>query len=73
LLSKDKNGRTPLDLAINSNETPAVVTLPRKLTTAYEHSHFSGLIRLCGTSDPLQALAVRSTNDLRRKPYRFSS
>jgi len=40
------------------------VALVCKLTTAYEHGHFSALVRLCGTSDELQALAVCSTDDV---------
>jgi len=35
------------------------VALRRKLTTAYKHGHFSGLIRICGTSPTLQALTAR--------------
>ena len=64
LLAKTDEGALPLDYAIKFNKSPAVVALPCKLATAYKHGHFSGLIRLCGTSDELQALAVSSTEDL---------
>jgi len=64
LLAKDTDGLTPLGLAIKHNKSPAVGTLLRKLVTAYKHGHFSGLIRLSENSDELQALAVRSTDDL---------
>ena len=64
LLAKSGGGQTPLDCAILKIKSPAVVTLLRKLTTAYKHGHFSGLIHLCGTSPSLEALAVRSTDDV---------
>ena len=40
------------------------MALLRKLTTAYKHGNFSAPIHLCGTSDTLQALAVRSTDEV---------
>ena len=67
LLAKTKEGATPLDHAILSNESPAVALLLGELTAAYKQGHFSGLIRLCGTSDALEALAVRSTDDVSQR------
>ena len=64
LLAKSKQGRTALDRAILRSKSPVVLCLLRKLTAACEHGHFSGLVRLCGTSSTLQALAVRSTDDV---------
>ena len=64
LLAKDSDGFTPLGLAIKHNESADVEDLLNRLTIAYEHDHFSALVRLCGTSDELQALAVSSTDDL---------
>ena len=64
LLAKDHDIDTPLDCAIKGNKTPAVATIIRTLTTVYEHSNFSALIRLCGTSDAIQALAARSTDNV---------
>jgi len=64
LLAKTNANRIPLDYAIKSNKSPAVVALLRKLATSYKHGHFSGLIRLCGTSRSLEALALRSTDDV---------
>jgi len=64
LVAEDKGGVNPLDYAIGSNKSPNVVILMRKLTMAYQHGHFSALIRLCGTSDSLKTLALRSTDDV---------
>ena len=64
LLVKSARGNIPLYGAIEPNESPTVASFLRKLTAAYEHGHFSGLIRLCGTSNALEALAVRSTDDV---------
>jgi len=51
LLANDHELDTPLDCAIQLNESPAVADLLSKLVTAYKHDHFSALIRLCGTSE----------------------
>jgi len=64
LLAKTNSYHIPLDHAIEHNKSPAVAALLRKLTTAYKHGHFPGLIRLCGTSPTLEAVAVRSTDDV---------
>ena len=63
LLAKNTDGRTPRYYAIKFNKSPSAVALLCKLAIAYEHGHFYGLIRLCGTSYALQALAVRYTDD----------
>ena len=52
---------SPLQTAAKDPESMSLV---RKLTIAYKHGHFSALIRLCGTSSPLEALAASSTDDL---------
>jgi len=64
LLIEDGRGNIPLDHVEVANKSPANMSLLRKLTTAYKHGLFSALVRLCGTSDALQALAVRSTDDV---------
>jgi len=64
LLAKDSDGATPLGVAFEFNKSHAVSDLLRKLITAYKHGHFSALIRFCGTSDDLQALAVSTTDDV---------
>ena len=64
LLTQTNVNGIPLDYAIEFNKSPAVADLMRKITTAYKHGHFPGLIRLCGTSPTLEAVAVRSTDDV---------
>ena len=64
LLTENNNHELPLDYADCHNKNPATVSLVRKLTVAYKHGHFSALVRFCGTSPTLQALALRSTDDL---------
>jgi len=64
LLIEDGHGNIPLDHVEDANKSSANMSLLRKLTTAYKHGNFSAPIRLCGTSDTLQALAVRSTDDV---------
>ena len=55
---------TPLGCVTKLNKSPAVVALLGKLATAYKHGHVSGLIRHCGAPPILQALVMRSTDDL---------
>ena len=64
LLTQTNVNGIPLDYAIEFNKSPAVADLLRKITTAYKHGHFTGLIPLCGTSPTLQPLAVRTTDDV---------
>ena len=64
LLAKSDEGALPLHYAFKFNNNPAIADLLRKLTTAYEHGHFSVLVPLCGTSPTLEALAVGSTDYL---------